>query len=78
MKAPERLEGPRFNVRTWREGTSWFARVVPLRPEAAPFTDAQDARRAVSTCPDTPRVTLTGAVEAAISKWQALWGKGGA
>jgi hypothetical protein len=72
------LEGPRFGVRTWRETTPagrhvWFARLVPVRPEAAPFGDEA---RAVSTAPDEPAATLAVAVVRAIAmaKWTALWG----
>jgi hypothetical protein len=36
--------------------------------------DPQAVPRAVSTCPDTPRLTLAGAVEAAIEKWERIWG----
>jgi hypothetical protein len=77
----DRVDGPRFSVRTWQEPVSgcaaplmWFARIVPVRPEAAPFTDEQDERQAVSTCPDIPRLTMDGAVEAAIEKWERIWG----
>ncbi len=82
-RTPERREGPRFHVRTWQEETPgcaaplmWYARIVPVRPEAAPFTDRQDERQGVSTCPDTPRLTMGGAVEAAIEKWERIWGSG--
>lgn len=73
-------DGPRFAVRTWKEATPgcaapfmWYARIVPVRPEAAPFTDERDERQGVSTCPDTPRFTMSGAVEAAIEKWERIW-----
>jgi hypothetical protein len=76
-----RLDGPRFSVRTWKEATPgcaaplmWYARIVPVSEWTAPFTNAEGERQAVSTCPDTPRLTLAGAVEAALAKWTALWG----
>lgn len=76
-----RVEGPRFAVRTWREEVPgcaaplmWFARIVPVRAIAAPFTDPEDERRAVSSCPDTPRLTCGGAIESAIEKYERLWG----
>ncbi len=73
----ERREGPRFSVRTRQEVTSagrsaWFARLVPVRPEAAPFGDEA---RAVSTAPDEPAATVAIAVASAVAKWQALWGE---
>ena len=47
-----RVEGPRFAVTTWREeraphGLLWFAKVVPVRPEAAPFAEPRDEAQAV-------------------------------
>ena len=76
-----RIDGPRFNVRTWQEAVPgcaaplmWFARIVPVRAEAAPFTSAEDERQACSTAPDTPRLTVAGAVEAVIEKWERIWG----
>jgi len=78
MSTPERIQGPRFQVRTWQEGTAagrlvWFARLEPVSPWTAPFPSKEDERRGVSTCPDEPRPTLAAAVESAVEKWERLW-----
>lgn len=39
MTLPTRMDGPRFSVKTWREGTAWHASVTTIDPFAAPFPD---------------------------------------
>lgn len=73
----QRTEGPRFTVETWREqrdphGLLWFARATPVRPEAAPFTEARDAARAVVEA----RRRLPGAIRAAAARLLAEGGAG--
>jgi len=72
-----RQEGPRFAVTTWRElrephGLLWFARVVPVRAEAAPFTEAQDEAQAVVE----GRRRLPEAVAAAVRRFVGQGGGG--
>jgi hypothetical protein len=83
MTAPRSNRGPRFTVATWREeatgpegerrphGDLWFARVVRVRPETAPFTDPRDEPLAVLE----GRPRLPDAVRAAVARFLELHGK---
>ncbi len=91
VSAPKRIEGPRFEVRTWQEAVPgraapmWFARMVRLRPDEAPFTTKRQGTPAEkllaailrcphSTAPGTPRTTMVGAIVAVIEEWQKAHG----
>jgi len=69
------MKGPSFSVTTWRgEATGlWFARVVRVRPEAAPFTDQADEVLAVLE----GRQRLPDAVRAAVARFVKLHGAAG-
>jgi hypothetical protein len=63
-----RVEGARFAVTTWRDagaGGLWWARVVRVRPEAAPYTDPPDEDAAVVE----GRQQLLDAVRAAVAQF---------
>lgn len=60
---PARVEGPRFQVRTWREGGAWHATVTTIDPIAAPHQD--DRRWTTDDDPagaDRPELAIRRAV----------------
>jgi hypothetical protein len=67
-----RTEGPRFSITTWHDADGWHARLVPVRPEAAPFTDHVDERKA---CVGHGRRMLETAVRDAVAHYLRAWGK---
>jgi hypothetical protein len=69
---PTRTEGPRFSITTWRDADGWHAHLVPVRPEAAPFTDQVDERKA---CVGHGRRMLETAVRDAVAHYLRAWGK---
>lgn len=54
MRPPGTAPGLDFRVEAWREpgGRAWVARLTPIRPEAAPFGDADRALSETMPCLD--------------------------